>query len=286
VSRAVDELLAAMRAAGIEPAGRFDLAADGKLVRYRVDGDKGGSRNGWAVLHDGGGRPWAVFGSWRTGEQHTWQARPEPGAPRETAAQRAERERQARAARAQRDAEQERVRAEAQTKAERLWARARPAAADHPYALAKAIKPYGARRLRDMLLVPARDSTGRLHTLQFISPDGAKRFLTGGRIQGCYFSIGRPTDRLLLAEGFATACSLHEATGAAVAACFSAGNLLPVALALRAKFPRVPIVVCADNDIHTAGNPGVTAARAAARAVRGLLAVPHFDAADIETTHP
>lgn len=277
MTRGRDELLGAMKAAGCEPAGRFELVADGRLQRFRGDGDGPGKKNCWIVAHDGGGRPWAVFGSWRTGEQHSWHARPEAGAPHETAAQRGERERLAREARSQREAELVRVRQTAQAKATRLWALARQATDAHPYCQAKQIKPYGARRLRDMLLIPARDAGGELHTLQFIGADGAKRFLTGGRIQGCYFAMGRPADRLLLCEGFATACSLHEATGAAVAACFSAGNLLPVALALRAKFLRTRLVICADNDTATPGNPGLTAATAAARAVRGFVAVPQFD---------
>ena len=63
-----------------------------------------------------------------------------------------------------------------------------------------------------------------------------------------------------------------------MAVCFHAGNLEPVARALRAKFPRMRLVVCADNDQATPGNPGVTQALAAARAVGGYLAVPDFGA--------
>jgi putative DNA primase/helicase len=31
---------------------------------------------------------------------------------------------------------------------------------------------------------------GKVCSLQFIGADGEKRFLTGGRVAGCYFSIG------------------------------------------------------------------------------------------------
>ena len=147
------------------------------------------------------------------------------------------------------------------------------------YLQRKGVNAYGIRQLRDMLVVPVRDAPGLLHSLQFISTDGAKRFLTGGRIQGCYFAIGKPFDMLLLAEGMATACTLHQATGAAVAVCFNCGNLLPVARALRDKYPRLRIVVCADNDVATPGNPGLTHGRAAALAVDGYLAVPRFEQA-------
>jgi hypothetical protein len=114
--------------------------------------------------------------------------------------------------------------------------------------------------------------------LQFIGGEGDKRFLTCGRVRGCYFAIGEPDGSLCIAEGFATAASIHEATGCAVAVAFNAGNLLPVALALRAKFPALRLIVCADDDATTPGNPGLTKAREAAHAVGGLLTVPDFGA--------
>ena len=128
-----------------------------------------------------------------------------------------------------------------------------------------------------MLLVPARDLQGVLHTLQFISADGSKRFLTGGRIAGCYFAIGNPIGSLLICEGMATAATLYEATGRAVAASFSCGNMEPVARALRSKFPQLVMVLAADDDFKTPGNPGLTHATQAARAVGGFVAVPRFE---------
>ncbi|MBL8448196.1 MAG: toprim domain-containing protein [Zoogloeaceae bacterium] len=261
----------ALRAAGLEPEKNLDLP-DGKLVRYRVVGDKAGSRNGWAVLHQ---HPIlaGAFGSWKTGESHTWQATQfsslDPSA-------RAELQRQRQAMQQARAEDEAKVRAEAAAKAARLWERARPATDAHPYLERKQVRAYGLRQLRDMLLIPARDEHGQLHTLQFIGADGAKRFLTGGRIRGCYCAIGRPAEVLLICEGYATAATLHQATGYATAAAFSAGNLEPVARALRAKFPRLALVLAADNDHATPGNPGLTAALAAARAVGGRVAVPTF----------
>ena len=67
-------MIDAMRAAGLAPVKELDLRPDGKLVRYRVEGDKPGSRNGWAVLH-GGPVAASAFGSWRTGESHVWSDR-------------------------------------------------------------------------------------------------------------------------------------------------------------------------------------------------------------------
>ena len=58
---------------------------------------------------------------------------------------------------------------------------------------------------------------------------------------------------------------------------FSAGNLMAVAVGLRAKYPDMGLTIAADDDFLTVGNPGMTAARAAAAAVGAKLAVPNFD---------
>ncbi len=266
-------MLDAMRAAGLAPHKEIDLRDDGKLTRYRVQGDKAGSRNGWAVLYSHPIRSGA-FGSWKTGETHTWrQATHKPQTP----AERTELQRQLAAMRAARDAERDKVQEEARARAAKLWTRARPATNVHPYLQRKSVGAYGVRQLRELLLIPARDEHGQLHTLQFIGPDGAKRFLSGGRIAGCYCPIGRPLDSLLICEGYATGATLYAATGRAVAVCFSAGNLQPVASALRAKFPDMSLIIVADNDVMTPGNPGLTRATQAARAVGGLVAVPRFE---------
>ena len=265
-------MLQAMLTAGLEPFKDLALVPDGKLRRYRVRGDKAGSANGWYVLHD---HPIlaGAFGSWKTGESHNWREVREKPPTRE---ERAQLLRQMQAAQAARVVEQAAVHAQARARAEKLWQQARPATNAHPYLERKRIAAIGIRRLRDMLLIPARDSAGMLHTLQFIGPDGSKRFLSGGRIAGCYYAMGRPAGALLLCEGYATGATLHQATGQAVAVAFNCGNLPAVARALRAKFPALRIVVCADNDTSTPGNPGTTRAQEAARAVGGLVAVPRF----------
>jgi len=266
------ELLDALRAAGQAPVRELDLPGNGELVRYRGEGDKPGKPNCWVVYH-GGQHPVAMFGSWRTDFRGTWFARSTKPLTR---AERTTMHRQAREREAARREAQGQVHAEARQRAQALLSKARPATSAHPYLQRKGVHAFGLLQLRQMLVVPAFDSAGLLHTLQFIGPDGTKRMLTGGRIRGCYFPIGKPGRDLLLCEGYATGATLRMASGEAVAVAFSAGNLLPVALALRAKFPRLRIVVCADNDRFTPGNPGVAAATAAAKAVRGLVVVPQF----------
>lgn len=268
-------MLDAICGAGLVPHKALDLQDDGKVHRFRVEGDKAGSTNGWYVLHSHPVTAGA-FGSWKTGEAHTWR---EAGSTPPTAAERAALRQRMQAMQQARAVEQAAVHLAARARAQKLWAMARPAHDGHPYLQRKKIQAIGVRQLRASLLIPLRDSVGMLHSLQFIGADGSKRFLTGGRMAGCYFSMGVPVDRLLLCEGYATAASLYRATGWACAVAFNCGNLLAVARALRVKFPRMRIVVCADNDIATPGNPGVTKATEAARAVGGYVATPRFKGA-------
>ena len=146
----------------------------------------------------------------------------------------------------------------------------------HPYLTTKGVQPYGVRLEGDKLLISLRDTAGKLRSLQTIAPDGDKRFQKGGEVTGCYHAIGKPTDTLIVCEGYATGASIHEATGQAVAIALNAGNFGAVATALRAKYRALKIIIAADDDYRTAGNPGISAATAAALAVGGFLAVPDF----------
>jgi putative DNA primase/helicase len=197
--------------------------------------------------------------------------------PAEQARRRAVRAQEAKEAAARHD----RTQTEAADKARDLWEKAGKVHAEHGYVRAKKIKPYGAKQLREQLVIKIQDVDGAHQSAQYIQTDGSKTFQTGGRISGCFAAVTagvKPNAKipLLIPEGYATACSLHEATGFPVAAAMNAGNLLNVAKAWRAKYPRMRIVICADDDTETAGNPGMSKATEAARAVGGLLAVPDF----------
>jgi putative DNA primase/helicase len=259
----------AIRSAGLMPPDIIE--ADGALHRFSSNGKRGDDA-GWYLLH-GDGVPAGSFGDWRTDQTRTWRA--DIGrtlSPADQAAHRAKVE----AMRREREAEEAKRKAEARERANRIWAEAGPCV-DHAYLTRKRIKANGARLYKDALLIPMR-ANGEVHSLQFIDADGKKRFLSGGRVKGCYFSIG-PTKgaaALCIAEGFATAATIHEATGYPVAVAFNAGNLGPVAKAMRKRFPAVPLIVCADDDRFTPGNPGMAKATEAARSVGGLLAIPDF----------
>jgi putative DNA primase/helicase len=149
----------------------------------------------------------------------------------------------------------------------------------HAYTTTKGVQCHGLKvDAAGALIVPMRDTMGNLHSLQTITPDGDKRFMSGGRVKGCYHAIGKPAGLLIVCEGYATGASIHESTGHAVAVAFNAGNLEAVAVALHSKYPALKIIMAADDDYLTTGNPGMTKAKAAAQAVGGLVAVPIFPA--------
>jgi putative DNA primase/helicase len=172
------------------------------------------------------------------------------------------------------------------------------------YLVRKGVQGYGLRFAPDgVLMVPLRDAAGKLWNVQGIAPDGQKRFMKDGRKSGLWHLLGavpapaavagaggRDGDQtaavrvILVAEGYATAASLHEATGYPVAVAFDAGNLAKVAHALRQRYPAALLVLCGDDDqatyTKTGSNPGKIKATAAALAVQGLVVFPFDLAAD------
>ena len=258
------QLQSAMVAAGIVPPEC--IAFDGAIHRHGA-----GGKPFWYVAH-GDGVPAASFGNWKTGHTETWCAK--SNVDLSHGERLALRER-FQAAQRQRDAERDRVQVDAAARALAIWTAARPAI-EHAYLTRKAIKAHGARIDGQHLLIPLRDTAGKLWGLQTIAPNGEKRFQSGGRVKGCYCPIGQPDGRVTLCEGWATGATINKSTGGAVAVCFSASNLMAVALALRAKYPSLAITIAADDDWQTASNPGLTAATAAAAAIGAKLAIPNF----------
>ena len=259
---------AALAKTGLDYAG--EIIADGKLHRFKADGDH--QRNSWYVLH--AGPPSAgAFGCWKRGFKETWCDRSSNLSQAEWNEVR----------RCWKEAEREREKAEterhAQARKTAVWIldRAKPVKT-HAYLAAKSVKVFGdVRQYRGALVLPLRDADGELHSLQFIGADGVKRFLSGGCIAGCFFVLADKTDgALVICEGYATGASIHAATGSAVVCALNCHNLKAVAEAACEKFPARNIIICADNDQWTDGNPGTTKAAETAKTIHARLAVAQF----------
>lgn len=150
----------------------------------------------------------------------------------------------------------------------------------HPYIERKALAGLHNTRVSDAgaLLIPMWVYGVGLVNVQKIQPDGTKRFLKGGCVKGAYSVIGSldNADGILLTEGWATGATLHEQQFLPVVVAFSAGNLLAVAQVLKSRFPEAQVVVCADDDRQTTGNPGRHKAIEAAEKIGALVAMPEL----------
>lgn len=124
------------------------------------------------------------------------------------------------------------------------------------------------------VVVPLYDDTGALINLQLISSDGLKRTLKGGAVKGaCHTIEGKKQagKRLWIAEGYATALTVHHLTGETVMVALSSVNLLSLASLVRQKYPACQIVLAADRDLS---GDGQSKAAAAADACEGVVALP------------
>jgi len=270
---AIDQFRQALMSAGLSPPDTFK--ADGKTHRFSTD-NKPSHKNGWYFLHVDD-IPWGQAGDWAVsgGDRVVhWCAKTDT---QMTNAERDNHRQRVKAQQSQQEAKQIESQQESAAVAAQRFEKA-TACIQNDYLTRKGVNPYGINSEGNQLLIPMRDTSGTLCSLQIIAPDGDKRFLFGGKVKGCYHSIGKPKGVLIVCEGYATGASIHEATGHAVAVAFNAGNLESVAVALCSKYPDLKIIIAADDDWKTEGNPGMTKAREAALAVGALISVPIFPA--------
>ncbi|MCY1511729.1 DNA primase TraC [compost metagenome] len=247
----------------------FVPIADGTIHRFHVPGDRTGSHNGWYLLFAEGIAA-GCFGSWRTGMVHHWNIRePVDHHEAESARQRIEK------AKSQRETEQRQHQHEAAKYAQRLWRIAHLADPNHGHLIAKRVPAFHLRQRGNLLLVPLIHD-GVLVNLQHIGPDSQKRFLSGGRITGCYSLLGSiyPGKPLYICEGWATGATIYQSTGATVACAMTCGNLLAVGQHLQSRYPDAVLIMAGDDDRQTDGNPGKTSATKAAATLGCGLVLP------------
>ena len=266
-----EQILSLMATLGISPAPYERLILDGNLHRYDIEGERRNSQHGAYVIHSDG-LPAGYVQDWKKGISSNWKF-DLSGLSQEhrdyfKSEEYLKREKEIRE---KREREQKAKQTEAAEHSRILWETLREAPENHPYLQAKQIPPYGVR-INDegKLAIPLRDINGEVKSLQWIDPDGNKRFQVNTAISGLFWSIGldalcKDTDGImLLGEGFATMAKLHELMSLPSVAGIACGFLRPVAQKLREKYPKTTIYVMADNDKGTEQkrgiNPGLKAA--------------------------
>jgi len=139
---------------------------------------------------------------------------------------------------------------------------------EHKYLTDKRVENHGLRLTStNNLMIPLHtiiksSDTGllvsRIRSLQYIFPDGSKKFASGGEVRGNIFLIGvehhlLPTlETLVICEGYATGASIYEATGLPCAVVFSANFCLTATTRLRA-ITNSKFLLALDNDTSGVG---------------------------------
>lgn len=240
----------AMFEAGITPPDEIIL--DGQIRRFRTD-SKRTDRSGWYVGH-ADGICTMIFGDWRQGIEKTIKAT--TNRPYTVAEEMAHVARIA-AAKAARDVERKRQNEAAANTVEIIWSEGAAASPEHPYLKRKGIQPHGAKITGDgRLMVPLFDESGVLASLQYIDSDGGKLYHPGGSVSGKFCIIGTldVPGVLYVAEGYATAATIHEVSNRPVVVAYSASNLVPVTETMRELHGQSQdIVIVADNDASGVG---------------------------------
>ena len=263
----------AIRAAGMQPP---EVVKPGEFYRFSGKGKSKSNEAGWCVLfEDGMG---GCFGDWSSGLDEIWHAKQGKSLSQ---TERATPDRNIKEARKHTAKKKKQRQDVAANRAALIWSNAKPAPQKHAYLVQKGIKAHGMRMHGNgQLLVPVCLEGREVISLQFIPSDSnlKKKFLSGSRTKGGYYCLGKIEDAgtLCIAEGFATAASIHEATGYPVVIAFNTGNLGQVAKTMRDKRPESTIIICADDDVDTKGNPGMTYANKAALTVGAKVAYPDF----------
>lgn len=247
------------------------------IVRVKVEGDTGQKRSGWyrvfSVISKSGNTYYVgSYGNWKN------PAFSEKGASieyegstlsDEDLAAIKEKQRQA-----QQSADRER-KAKQQNAAKRaadIWQKL-PKQGRSDYLNRKKVAAFELGFSRGSVVVPVRQVNGDLVGLQFIESDGAKKFLTGTPKGGAMHVLGdiAQSQTVIIAEGYATAASLHMATQLPVVIAFDAGNLPKVVTALRKAYSKVTVIIAADDD-----TTGIQYAHKAASLAAGLVVIPSF----------
>ncbi len=128
------------------------------------------------------------------------------------------------------------------------------ATSDHPYLQKKGVPAQPDMKLdqKGNVLVPMYNKDGEIRDIQYLFPKPDENGKTKSYAKGLpagelFYPIPGDYKNTFLCEGVATGLSIHEATGATVICCMSAGNLSKVA----GDYPRAMII--ADNDPSGAG---------------------------------
>lgn len=245
----LQDIIDQMAEAGITGLSASDLRTDGTKVTFRPS-DQKKKKSAWCRIYEHQTRSGQTFYSGVFGDKD-WHEKIRFTSEGLSIEERAERDRQRKEAEKAVAKARKSEAEKAAEKAAKLWATAREEG-NSPYLERKQVRPFGLRFLRDTMLVPVRDVTGKLSGCQYVTPDGAKIFNTGMEKVGRFHALGdlSNAETIAFGEGYATCASGHMATRWPTVVCFDSGNIEPVIAALRPLYPKARFVILGDDDRH------------------------------------
>ena len=252
--KSIDSLINEMSEDGL----RIDyINTTGELVRVSVTAqngirpDKHGERSGWYVFNQTGDYQNCVWGNWRTGAQGKWSS-VDPNQLSDTQRQilKAKLEEAKAQGEEHKKRRQDEVAEEVKDRFEKYID-----SSDHAYLVAKKVlNNCGLKEQAGSLVVPLYDSTtGQMRSLQYITKQGKKRFVSASEVKGNVFPIGfqlsqlKDLERLVVVEGVATGVSINLATNWPVLVVFSATFGLEAIQKIRQK-TQARLIIAFDND--------------------------------------
>jgi len=262
----------------------------GQIQRIDSPEDKKGKKSGWCAYYeiedtqnDGQIIGTGVYGCWKGGYQKDWCSRSQH---QMSVAERINYLNTREKMKADYERETIEKNIEAAKIAYEIWNQSPEATKDHPYLKLKGVNAANGIKVstKDARLIIPVAINNEITSLQFINANSVKRFLTGGKVKGGYFEIEGNRETIYVTEGYATAASIHQATGATVYIAFNAGNIYEVASYVKNISAQSRIVIAGDDDTGTTGNPGRTKAEQAAEGL-GLSCIFPNGANDFNDMH-
>lgn len=234
------------------------IIIDGKFHRFST---KHGKKDdaGWYIFHDEGDLCLGAFGDHRRDLSVNYSSKKDNEL---TASERLEYKKKRETLKRKIAAERKKAAEQAAKKAAHIYDNMTPCDG-HPYLAAKGIQPQSGIGIKNNYLIVPMYLGGEICNVQIIDAAGQKRFLKGSIKQAAYHIVGDAPESgdVLICEGYATACTLFEATGKAVIVAFDAGNLAEVGKAIKKTHPQVNLIYCADKDDNNIGREKAEAAR-------------------------
>ncbi|MCK5296606.1 MAG: pentapeptide repeat-containing protein [Alphaproteobacteria bacterium] len=261
---------------------------DGKWHRTTIEGDKKGKKSGsYRAFLDG--QPNGQINNYKTGENDKWVYLGQSLTQEEKAELRKNFEK----IKETRKAEQQAQYKLAAKKAFGVYTNLKNIATKEncPYLAKKDVHGYGVKiNNKGDMIIPVKNSEGFIWSMQTVNEEN-KRFLTGSRKAGCMHVIDNKaegnlnsikTDKIYLAEGYATAATIHELTESPVVVAFDASNLKEVSAEIRKAHPKAEIIIAADNDHKLKNNVGIEKATEAAKEIGAKVIAPEFSQQEME----